>query len=177
MSNEERGYEIWDRFERAFIRDFDTEEQARAFLHEMVRSLSFDAAATILDRFQLVEVTNNGNSTTVLFVGTALMPFVANAPEALEQRELHVDRAYAADPERQAEARAMQRTTLEALEQNEVGRYGPPLPGREGLDSPPPMWTRAGLDMSPKQVRAAEQRHISKIGKLLASKTKRWRKR
>lgn len=33
-----------------------------------------------LDRFQLVEVSNNGNSTTVKFVGKALMPIVASEP-------------------------------------------------------------------------------------------------
>jgi len=74
------GYEIWERFERAFIHDFDTEDQALAFLHEMVRALSFDDAAAMLDRFQLVEVSNNGNSTEVKFVGKALMPVVAGKP-------------------------------------------------------------------------------------------------
>lgn len=73
------GYEIWDRFERALVGDFDTESQALAFLHEMVQTLTFDAAATMLDRFQLVEVSDNGITSEVRAVGTALMPLVASA--------------------------------------------------------------------------------------------------
>lgn len=76
------GYEIWDRDAAFLLQDFDTEEQALAFLHEIVRALSFDDAATTLDRFQLVEVSNDGNSTKVKFVGKALMPLIAGEPAA-----------------------------------------------------------------------------------------------
>ena len=70
------GYEIWDRYERAFLGDFDTEEQALAFLHDMVRSMTFDDAARKLDRVQLVRVSDEGKTTTVTAVGIALMPKV-----------------------------------------------------------------------------------------------------
>lgn len=68
------GYEIWDRYERAFLGDFETEEQALSFLHDMVGSLTFDDAARRLDRLQLVKVTDGGKTTNVTAVGVALMP-------------------------------------------------------------------------------------------------------
>lgn len=68
------GYEIWDRYERALVGDYDHEEQALDFLREMVRSLNVEAAARTLDRFQLVRVTNNGSTTTVVASGVDLMP-------------------------------------------------------------------------------------------------------
>ncbi len=74
------GYEVWDRYERAFLGDFDTEAQALGFLHDIVRSLTVDDAARQLDRYQIVEVTNHGKSTKVKTVGVDLMTKIF-APE------------------------------------------------------------------------------------------------
>ena len=67
--SEGMGYEIWDRFDRQLIYDFDTAEEALVFLHDAVRSLTFDAAAQMLHRFQLTEVSDDGTTTRVLLAG------------------------------------------------------------------------------------------------------------
>lgn len=67
------GYEIWDRFERALVADFDREDQALDYLRAMVRPLNVEAAARQLDRYQLVRVTDDGNTTQVVSVGVALL--------------------------------------------------------------------------------------------------------
>ena len=56
-------YDIWDRFERAYIGDFDSLEQALAFLERMVEGQSSEKAAATLDPFQLIEVGEDGTTT------------------------------------------------------------------------------------------------------------------
>ena len=46
------GYEIWDRYERALVIDFDSEEQALDYLRERIHPLTAEAAARWLDRLQ-----------------------------------------------------------------------------------------------------------------------------
>jgi hypothetical protein len=66
------GYEIWDRYERALVADFDTEDQALDHLRGRVRTMNAEAAAAWLDRLQLVRVTDDGNTAQVVSVGVAL---------------------------------------------------------------------------------------------------------
>lgn len=67
------GYEIWDRYERALINDFDTEDEALDYLRERIRPLAAEAAARWLNRLQLVHVSNQGDSTTVVSAGVELL--------------------------------------------------------------------------------------------------------
>jgi hypothetical protein len=67
------GYEIWDRYERALINDFDTEVQALDYLRERVRPLTTEAGARWLDRLQLVRVFEDGQATEVISEGVDLL--------------------------------------------------------------------------------------------------------
>lgn len=70
------GYEIWDRYERALINDFDTEDQALDYLRERIRPLTTEAAARWLDRLQLVRVTDDGKVTEVVSAGIDLLVLI-----------------------------------------------------------------------------------------------------
>lgn len=70
------GYEIWDRYERALINDFDTEDQALDYLRERIRPLTTEAAARWLDRLQLVRVTDDGKVTEVVSAGVDLLVLI-----------------------------------------------------------------------------------------------------
>jgi hypothetical protein len=67
------GYEIWDRYERALVIDFDSEEQALDYLRERIHPLTAEAAARWLDRLQLVHVFSNGQATEVISEGVDLL--------------------------------------------------------------------------------------------------------
>lgn len=78
------GYEIWDRYERALIDDFDDQDAALDYLRELVRPMNVETAARELDRMQLVRVSNNGATTEVISGGVDLLnlifaPAVAHA--------------------------------------------------------------------------------------------------
>lgn len=67
------GYEIWDRDAAALLADFDEEEQALAFLRDMVVGLDAEGTTRTIDRMQLVRVTDGGRTTTVLAEGVTLL--------------------------------------------------------------------------------------------------------
>lgn len=70
------GYEIWDRDERALVADFDEEGQALDFLRDMVRDLSVEAATHKIDSLQLVRVTDDGRTQTVVSEGVPLLGLI-----------------------------------------------------------------------------------------------------
>ena len=67
------GYEIWDRDERTLVADFDDQDQALDFLRHMVRDLSAEAATHKIDSLQLVRVTDDGRTQTVVSEGVPLL--------------------------------------------------------------------------------------------------------
>lgn len=67
------GYEIWDRYERALVNDFDTEVQALDYLRERIGPLTTEAGARWLDRLQLVRVSGDGHATEVISEGVDLL--------------------------------------------------------------------------------------------------------
>lgn len=70
------GYEIWDRYERALIDDFDTEDQALDYLRGRIRTLTAESAARWLDRLQLECVTDEGRTTKVVCAGVDLFRLI-----------------------------------------------------------------------------------------------------
>jgi len=74
------GYEIWDRDERTLVADFDYQEQALAFLRDMVRDLTAEAATRWVDSMQLVRVSDEGRTQMVIAEGVPLLGLMfANA--------------------------------------------------------------------------------------------------
>lgn len=74
------GYEIWDRNERTLVADFDDQEQALEFLRDMVRDLTAEAATHWIDSMQLVRVSDEGRTQTVVSEGVPLLGLMfANA--------------------------------------------------------------------------------------------------
>ena len=67
------GYEIWDRNERTLVADFDDQEQALDFLRGMVRNLSAEAATRRIDSMQLLRLSDEGRSQTVVSEGVPLL--------------------------------------------------------------------------------------------------------
>ncbi len=67
------GYELWDRYERALVNDFATEDQALDYLRERIHPLTTEAAARWLDRLQLVRVFDDGHATEVISEGVDLL--------------------------------------------------------------------------------------------------------
>lgn len=70
------GYEIWDRYERALIDDFDDQDGALDYLRELVRAMKVGDAVRELDRMQLVRVSDNGTITEVISVGVDLLSLI-----------------------------------------------------------------------------------------------------
>lgn len=70
------GYEIWDRYLRALIGDFDDQDAALDYLRERVRPMSAETAARELDCMQLVRVTNQGETTEVISAGVDLLNLI-----------------------------------------------------------------------------------------------------
>lgn len=66
------GYEIWDRDAAFLLEDFDTEDQALAYLRQLVGELSAEDASRTMDRLQLVRLADRGETRTVLAEGVAL---------------------------------------------------------------------------------------------------------
>ncbi|MGH2378871.1 MAG: hypothetical protein ACRDGT_10390 [Candidatus Limnocylindria bacterium] len=54
------GYEIWDREAARLMEAFQTEEQALAYLRDMVSDLTPEGAAQTIERMQLVRVLPDG---------------------------------------------------------------------------------------------------------------------
>lgn len=77
------GYEIWDRDAGALVADFDEQDQALAFLREMVRGLDAEATTRTIDPMQLVRVSDAGRTQEVVSEGVALLTLIfapAGAP-------------------------------------------------------------------------------------------------
>jgi len=70
------GYEIWDRYERALIDDFDDQDAALDYLRELVRAMKVGDAVRELDRMQLVRVGDNGTITEVISAGVDLLSLI-----------------------------------------------------------------------------------------------------
>lgn len=70
------GYEIWDRYERALIDDFDDQDAALDYLRELVRTMKVGEAVQELDRMQLVRVSDNGTTTDVIAAGADLVGLI-----------------------------------------------------------------------------------------------------
>ncbi len=70
------GYEIWDRYERALIDDFDDQDAAFDYLRELVRTMKVGEAVQELDRMQLVRVSDNGTTTEVIAAGADLVGLI-----------------------------------------------------------------------------------------------------
>lgn len=70
------GYEIWDRYERALIDDFDDQDAAFDYLRELVRTMKVGEAVQELDRMQLVRVSDNGTTTDVIAAGAELVGLI-----------------------------------------------------------------------------------------------------
>jgi len=70
------GYEIWDRYERALIDDFDDQDAALDYLRELVRAMKVGDAVRELDRMQLVRVSDNGTITEVISAGVDLLSLI-----------------------------------------------------------------------------------------------------
>jgi hypothetical protein len=67
------GYEIWDRNERTLVADFDDQEEALDFLRGMVRNLSAEAATHRIDSMQLLRLSDEGRTQTVVSEGVPLL--------------------------------------------------------------------------------------------------------
>jgi hypothetical protein len=70
------GYEIWDRDERTLVADFDDQEHALAFLRDMVRDLTAEAATHTIDSLQLVRVIDDGRTQIVVSEGVPLLGLI-----------------------------------------------------------------------------------------------------
>ena len=70
------GYEIWDRYERALIDDFDDQAAALDYLRGLVRAMKVGDAVRELDRMQLVRVSDNGTTTEVISAGVDLLSLI-----------------------------------------------------------------------------------------------------
>ncbi len=70
------GYEVWDRYERALIDDFDDQDAAFDYLRELVRAMKVGEAVQELDRMQLVRVSDNGTTTEVIAAGADLVGLI-----------------------------------------------------------------------------------------------------
>jgi len=70
------GYEIWDRYERALIDDFDDQGAAFDYLRELVRTMKVGEAVQEVDRMQLVRVSDNGTTTEVIAAGADLVGLI-----------------------------------------------------------------------------------------------------
>lgn len=66
------GYEIWDRDAAILLEGFETEEQALAYLRDLVAGLNAEDTARTMDRMQLVHVTD-GRTSIVVEEGVTLL--------------------------------------------------------------------------------------------------------
>ena len=73
------GYEIWDRDERTLVADFDDRAAALHFLRDMVKDMTVESATHRVDSLQLVQVSDEGGTQTVLAEGVGLLGVMFSA--------------------------------------------------------------------------------------------------